>query len=370
MSSNFLTGPIPDFSEVDLPSFDRIDLGNNMLTGSLPSWVLTLLTRQELLFYSNLLTGTIPDSASSLYVAALFSDPDALSSIRLQRVDLSNNDLSGTLPNWGVFLPTLVDFDFSNNKFNGTVPFGAVPIGGIEWPSLKSANLANNALSGTFPNAIPSALNFLDVSGNLLQGTVPLDLPALQNLEFLFVDNNQMLNGNPSALLSSAVNLRTLSARNTSLIGRFKGSDILALQKMEILDLSKNEISGTIPTEFGDLQLMKKIFLDSNKFSGSIPSELGNVDDLLVLRLGNNLLDGSIPQTLGRLTSLEDMVLTGNDQLLGSVPEELCSVDTLNMTRDAIGCDLVCSCCSDTSDLCKGGDGTAKTENIFVETRL
>ena len=365
LSSNALTGPIPEFSVDDLPVFDSIDLGNNMLTGSLPSWVLALVTRQDLLFYSNLLTGTFPDASTNQFIIEALANPDILSTVRLQRIDLSNNDLSGTIPNWGAFMPTVEVIDLHNNKFNGTVPFG---IGRTQWPSLKTINLANNTLSGSFPNVIPSALSFLDVSGNLLEGTVPLDLPTFSNLAMLILDNNQRLNGNLSALLTSAVNLQTLSARNTSLVGTLNGSDVAALRRMEILDLGSNVISGTIPTEFGDLQVIKRIFLESNRFSGSIPSELGSLDDLLMLSLSNNLLSGLVPQTLGGLTSLEGLTLAGNELISGSVPEELCSLDALNMTRDAIGCELACSCCFDPLDLCEGVGVTAIRSNIFVET--
>ncbi len=98
---------------------------------------------------------------------------------------------------------------------------------------------------------------------------------------------------------------------------------------------------------------MKNLVLRSNQLSGSIPSALGNLDELRILKLDNNRLSGSIPQTLGLLVRLEELSVAGNPQLSGSIPDELCRLSTLNLTRANIGCELHCHCCLDLSKLCE-----------------
>ena len=48
-----------------------------------------------------------------------------------------------------------------------------------------------------------------------------------------------------------------------------------------------------------------KIELGKNSLSGTIPSELGELSSLQVLKLNNNFLTGTIPSELGSLSNLQ-----------------------------------------------------------------
>ncbi len=63
-----------------------------------------------------------------------------------------------------------------------------------------------------------------------------------------------------------------------------------------MLTLSKNQLTGSIPTELGDLDNLQALYLHQNQLTGSIPTELGDLDNLELLNLENNQLTGSIPQ--------------------------------------------------------------------------
>ena len=52
--------------------------------------------------------------------------------------------------------------------------------------------------------------------------------------------------------------------------------------------LSKCSLSGTIPTELGQLTDLKQLGLYTNSLSGTIPSELGQLTALTILRIQNN----------------------------------------------------------------------------------
>lgn len=56
----------------------------------------------------------------------------------------------------------------------------------------------------------------------------------------------------------------------------------------EILDLTDNELHGSIPTEFGLFKDMEKLRLGGNILTGSIPSQLANMANLQELYLQVN----------------------------------------------------------------------------------
>ncbi len=70
------------------------------------------------------------------------------------------------------------------------------------------------------------------------------------------------------------------------------------------LDLSSNNLTGSIPSELGSISNLDYLGLDYNQLSGSIPAELGNLTNLLNLYLNNNQLSGPLPQEFTNLTSL------------------------------------------------------------------
>ena len=45
------------------------------------------------------------------------------------------------------------------------------------------------------------------------------------------------------------------------------------------LDLSENELSGSIPSELGEFTELKELHLEENELSGSIPPELGKLTE-------------------------------------------------------------------------------------------
>ena len=64
-----------------------------------------------------------------------------------------------------------------------------------------------------------------DLQGNAFDGTVP-QIANLTSLQFFNLDNTN-LEGEISTVLKNAANLKTLSARNTSLTGSLNGTEWL-----------------------------------------------------------------------------------------------------------------------------------------------
>jgi receptor kinase-like protein len=88
------------------------------------------------------------------------------------------------------------------------------------------------------------------------------------------------------------------------------------------LDLSSNNLYGSIPQEIGNLKGLVLFSAGWNKLSGEIPITLGECQLLQSLHLQNNMLSGSIPALQGQLQGLESLDLSSNN-LSGQIPKFL-----------------------------------------------
>lgn len=95
------------------------------------------------------------------------------------------------------------------------------------------------------------------------------------------------------------------------------------------LQLSSNNLTGSIPPAIGNLSRLERLVLSYNELSGEIPSEIGNLTNLEVLEIRWNELTGFIPATIGNLTNLNELDLTDNE-LSGFIPPEIGNLTNLN----------------------------------------
>jgi Leucine-rich repeat (LRR) protein len=91
---------------------------------------------------------------------------------------------------------------------------------------------------------------------------------------------------------------------------------------VQMINLSENNLNGTLPPELGNLPNLQDLALGLNQLSGNIPPELGNLTKLHFLSFYSNQLNGNIPPELGNLADLQWLTLAGN-QLIGNIPPEL-----------------------------------------------
>ncbi|GKU97042.1 hypothetical protein SLEP1_g10225 [Rubroshorea leprosula] len=110
----------------------------------------------------------------------------------LQNLDLSTNNLSGTIPT-GIcsWLPYVVSLDLSNNDLSGEIPPDLA-----NCAYLNKLILSNNSLSGTIPYQLSSLgrLKAFSVADNKLRGPVPPFLNSYDKADF---EGNDGLCGGP-----------------------------------------------------------------------------------------------------------------------------------------------------------------------------
>ena len=346
-STNWLSDrPIGEWHGVTATSTGRVshlDLESNDLEGTIPAELGSLSSLQELNLYRNELSGSIPAELGSLS--------------NLQDLLLADNDLSGSIPSELGNLSSLQYLVLFQNDLSGAIPS---ELGNLS--NLRTLSLYANDLTGMIPVELGnlSSLQILDIATNNLTGAMPPALGSLASLNTLNVTNNSLtgcLHPSYTSVVVSALRSvgiqRTCGSDESVLIdlyyatggpnwttatkwlsdrpiGEWHDVKTNSDGRVTRLLLADNNLSGTIPTELGNLSSLEILWLGDNDLSGSIPSELGSLSSLQDLSLGLNELSGTIPSELGNLSRLRKLWLFEND-LSGAIPAELGRLGSLRL---------------------------------------
>lgn len=130
-----------------------------------------------------------------------------------------------------------------------------------------------------------SALQILSLRSNGINGTFPLDFGNLKNLTFLYLQHNNFWGPLPL--------------------------DFSVWRNLTIVNFSNNGFNGSIPPSIASLTQLVALNLANNSFSGEVPN-LG-LPNLQLLNLSYNELVGTVPKSLQRFPK---SVFVGNDDSL------------------------------------------------------
>ena len=264
---------------------------------------------QRLELEENQLRGTIPEELGDLS--------------SLQRLYLAANSLEGEIPSTLGNLSNLKSLRLGRNRLTGAIP---PQLGNLT--NLRSLGLWENQLGEAIPPELAgmTSIQSLDLGVNQLTGPIPSQLANLPNLQYLTLSRNQ-LTGEIPAALGNLTSLVWLDLGKNQLTGKLP-PELGNLSGMETLRLWENNLTGSIPSELGDLPNLSSLELSHNQLTGEIPAALSRAMKLRVLRLNANQLSGEIPPELGRLGELWSLNL-GNNQLTGGIPAVLASLSNL-----------------------------------------
>jgi Leucine-rich repeat (LRR) protein len=343
LSSNQLVGPFP--SQISTLSLRLFDLRNNHLHGPIPSSIFKQENLEALALASNnKLTGEISSSICKLkFLRLLDLSNNSLSgfipqclgnfSNSLSVLNLGMNNLQGT-----IFAPFSKGINLGYLNLNGNELGGQIPLSIINCTMLEILDLGNNKIEDTFPNFLEKLpeLHVLVLKSNKLQGFVngPTANNSFSKLRIFDISSNNLSGSLPTgyfnsfeAMMVSDQNSSYMMARNFpdyaySIKVTWKGFDIefAKIQSiLRILDLSNNNFIGEIPKVVGKLKALHQLNLSHNSLTGHIQSSIGMLTYLESLDLSSNNCTGRIPVQLAYLTFLAVLDLSHN-QLEGPIP--------------------------------------------------
>lgn len=293
----------------------------------------------------------------------------------VQKIDLSNNGLRGTLdvPVWG--LVHLKELDLRKNDI-------VIPFEGIEnAQSLVTLQLSETKLSSLNGISAGPNLKYLHFTSCKITGPIPDELYEMTQLKALYANYNQ-LEGTVSTQIGQLSRLTELYLFHNSLNGQLP-SELGMLESVEILSLGENKFTGSLPIELNSLQELRvlslqseetvpdasaffsvvhdlglrgslipfnntpklqELYLGFNHLEGDIPNDfLMGIDDTSItirVDLSSNLFHGAIPASFVRFDDLR-LDLTGNS--FREIPDEFCTKSDWFDGAVAAGCDaLLC----------------------------
>ena len=329
LTYNFLSGSVPD-SIYNISTLAYLGMGVNILAGEIPYNIgYTLPSIQTLVMGVNKFHGQIPTSlanTTNLQVINLASNsfngivPSLGTLSNLVSLNLGENRLEAG--DWS-FLTSLtnctqlVELSLDANILQGELPTSIASLS----RSLERLLLTANKISGTIPQEIEQLTNIklLYMENNLLSGSIPESLGNLENLYVLSLSQNKLSGQIPLSIGNLSL-LSELYLQENYLSGPIPGA-LGGCKKMDKLNLSCNSFDDNIPKELFTLSsLVEGLDLSHNKLSGEIPLEIGNLVNLGPLNISNNQLSGQIPSTIGECVHLESLHMEGN-HFQGRIPQ-------------------------------------------------
>ncbi|XP_019184110.1 PREDICTED: LRR receptor-like serine/threonine-protein kinase GSO1 isoform X3 [Ipomoea nil] len=285
ISMNNISGQIPKDINIVFPNIVVLNMSWNNLVGSLPSSFCGLNSLAYLDLSNNNLTGELPKEL-------------ATSCLSLQYLKLSNNSFQGQI----IFPGALNTYHLSvlqldNNNFVGTIPDNLSTI----FVTLQALDLSNNHLYGELPKCLGNMVNLivLSLSNNLLEGPIPIELCKLDGIKLLDMSENRLSGSIPSCF--NPEGLKHLHLRKNLFGGQLTRA-FFNMPSLVTLDLRNNKFRGRIPKWISKLRELNILLLQGNYFEGIIPSQLCQLSELSMLDLSYNNLSGSIPGCLDKMT--------------------------------------------------------------------
>lgn len=348
------------------PSLQELYIGNNNLTGTLPEQYGSPMVFQQLrvLYIQHCsITGPLPAS---------WGAPGSFPS--LTNLTLQDMPISGTLPeawsheasfpmlmelqlgafapgvcliegvlpeSWGRALQGLVNLVVRACPITGSIPETWMT-SGHAFPILQNLDLSANLLTGTLPSPLPATLQGLNLSVNSLSGSIPPSLGYKSQLIFLELTINLFCGGLPEEWGGSDYfqHLKVLQVASCQLSGTLpdtwgSNSAFPALQEMAF---SWNPVHGSIPTNWGDIETfpqMTLLSLTSSNVTGEVPAFHNS--ELKVLWLSDCQLTSTLDAFWTSTSPLQTVTLDGN-RISGYLPDSqtaLSQLAFLNMSDNS-----------------------------------
>ncbi|KAK2362114.1 receptor protein [Trifolium repens] len=323
-----INGTLPNGGWSKLKKLEELDLSQNNFVGQLPSSFFNMTSLGKLSLTNNHFIGNI--------------SPNLASFTSLEYLNFEGNQFEFPIS----FTPFS---NHSNLKFiygngNKVIPPDShsslktwVPKFQLQVLQLSSTSLDNSI---TLPNFLLYQYNLTYVD---FTGDIPRQLCDLTDLNILDLSYNNFVGEIPSCLgempfknkdpgvsrwnfneyiYSKGYTYNRYGKEKANFTSKKRSETYTTnvLIFMSGIDLSHNQLNGSIPSELGNLTRIRALNLSNNIFMGKIPATFSNLVQVESLDLSFNMLSGQIPPQISGLTFIEVFSVAHNN-LSGATPE-------------------------------------------------
>ena len=323
-----LTGQIPeDLWKLGANGLYLLDLGDNQLSGQLPSYLGNLTTLVQLNLDSNSLSGRIPSGVQDL--------------VDLNILSLQKNRFTGPIPVGLSKLTLLSLLQLNDNQFYSETPGFWGFIDPDRQPGLSVFDISSNSFTGHIDSRVfdLKSITKLSLGANCLSGPIPLNICSAQNLEVLGLGDMSGGSQCITKIWEGTVfsNIFDGFVLNHYMEGSIYDCVFTGLPNLKTLVLSGNGFTADLPSEISS---NLEVFLASqNQISGQLPENLGSTN-LKILDLSSNMIQGTLDAFKHWDMSVSTTILLYNNHISGDVPSTLFNIDHVDMLDgNLLNCD-------------------------------
>ncbi|KAL4625634.1 hypothetical protein ACB092_05G039800 [Castanea dentata] len=293
-----------------------LDASSNLLSGKISHWSNSLAVNlQSLHLQNNSISGDIPSSFKNCSNFGL--------------IDIGNNRLTGIIPPWIGEMTNLLVLCLRSNEFKGRIPPQICQLS-----SLRVLDLADNSLSGVVPNCLKKISAMALPEPNIQ--VFPFEPLKYMYGYVSYIENLKLVpKGKELEYARNLEFVKIINLSNNNLSGSIPAK-ICAPFELRFLNLSRNHLMGKIPEKIGSMKELESIDLSRNHLSGKIPPSVSNLTFLSYLDFSYNNFSSRIPSST-QLQSFDAPSYVGNPQLCGDPLPKNCTIEEESLKRLPIG---------------------------------
>ncbi|XP_020080642.1 LRR receptor-like serine/threonine-protein kinase GSO2 [Ananas comosus] len=305
---------------LNITTLGVLKIAGNNINSTLPRWLWNLTSITHLDLSLNEFHGFIPDELSCLKTLNVLS--------------LGSNNFEGLSPKAFTNLCSLNTLDLSGVGFSGEINKWVERLPSCMQQNLQILYCRKNELSGNLSGWLENmtSLTEIDLTGNSLNGTIPLGVWRLTNLTRLYLQSNFFEGAISEIQLSHLQRLKWLDLADNSFNVQISHDWIPPFQ-LKTLHLASCNLGPKFPTWLQGQTQLEELGLSKNGIVDTLPNWLWNMSrSLAYVHISNNQIKGKLPLTLDHVMLL--YLNLSSSQLEGPLPALPQTLSVLDLSNN------------------------------------